>query len=354
MSQAEVSISQKAALEDREVAPAAVGLSAVIVNYNGRKLLPAALRALQANTVCPDTEIVIVDGGSTDGSVDDLSAGRLPVRVIRCGENVGFCRGNNIGAEAARGRLLVFTQGDGEVQPGWDLPLREALNDPGVAVAGGLVLKMSEHEAIDSAGLAIAPNLAAWSLNEWMSPEAAGLQDGRIREVIGVSPAFLAVRREDHLRVGGFWEKLWVYGDEPDYALRTRALGRAVLCPTSRMRHWVGGSIGQASALRIRLSSRNRLFNIARHLPPSRLVWALMLSAAFDALQLVQQPRRVAAQAVLQGWAEGLSGMRSVRALSTADERAANVARLTTLREAYRQQRALGHLRPRAQTHLAQ
>jgi hypothetical protein len=46
--------------------------------------------------------------------------------------------------------------------------------------------------------------------------------------------------------------------------------------------------------------------------------------------------------------------MRSVRALSTADERAANVARLTTLREAYRQQRALGHLRPRAQTHLAQ
>ncbi|MFL5824244.1 MAG: glycosyltransferase family 2 protein [Solirubrobacteraceae bacterium] len=339
---------------------AALELSVIVVAHNGGTMLQDAVAALQRNTACTEAEVIVVDSGSSDGSSQRLADGPLPVRVIQCAENVGFCRGNNLGAEAAHGRLVCFTQPDGQVQERWDVALRSALDDPGVVAAGGLVLKMGGgeraggggrtrgEERIDSAGIAIAPNLAAWSVAENLTPAQAGLLDGDPREVVGVSPAFLMTRRSDHRSIGGFWEKLWLYGDEPDYALRIGRLGTVVLCPQSRMLHLVGGVSGaHQSPLRLYQSSRNRLLNIARHLPARRVPGAVALAAVFDALQFAQQRNLVSARAVSSGWMAGLRGMRSARGLSTPAERSRNVPRLATLREAVAQQRALGRASPR-------
>lgn len=321
-------------------------LSVVLVNYNGGVFLPAAIGALQRHTACERAEIIVVDSGSTDGSAAQLPEGRLPVRVIRCEQNVGFCAGNNIGVAAARGRLVAFVQTDGEVQASWDEGLRSAIADPAVAAVGGVVLKMQAGERIDSAGLAIAPNLAAWSMCENLTPEEAGLRHGEHREVVGVSPAFLMVRSLDHLRIGGFWEELWMYGDEPDYALRIGRLGKVLVCPEARMGHWVGGAAGaHQSPLRLYRSARNRLLNAARHLPLRQLVLAVALTFAFDTLQIAQQRRVDATSAVLRGWRDGLRGMPRARRLSTRGDRAENVRRLASLTEALRQQRSLGRLR---------
>jgi N-acetylglucosaminyl-diphospho-decaprenol L-rhamnosyltransferase len=328
--------------------PVNLELSVVIVNHNGGGFLLAAVMALQESTVCESAEIIVVDSASTDGSSSNLPAGRLPVRVIRCGENVGFCVGNNLGASAAAGRLLAFTQPDGVVQADWDLGLREAIAAADVAVVGGIVLKMG-HDVIDSAGLAIGPNFASWSLSEHLTPEQAGLRAGEPRDVVGLSPAFLMVRRVDHLRIGGFWEELWMYGDEPDYAIRVGRLGRAIVCPESRMRHHVGASAGShQSPLRLYWSSRNRLLNAARHLPLPRFLLAVALSGGFDAVQLFQQRRSSAFIAVAQGWVAGIHGIRAARRLGTAAERRNAVTRLATLRQALAQQRALGRLTLRA------
>jgi GT2 family glycosyltransferase len=319
----------------------------VLVNHDGKRFLPAALAALHENTTCKETEIIVVDSGSMDGSADaeQLTDGALPMRVIRRAENVGFCAGNNLGAIAARGRLVCFTQTDGEVQAGWDVPLRAALDgDAGVAAAGGVVLKSGPGELIDSAGIAIAPNFAAWSLCENQTPAHAGLDPGTpAREVVGVSPALLMTRRADHLRIGGFWETLWMYGDEPDYALRIGRLGRVLVCPDSRMIHHIGGAAGEhQSPLRLYQSSRNRLLNIARHLPGRRLPVAIAFAAAFDALQLAQQRNAAALRAIATGWLAGLRAMPDARTLSTSAEREANLEKIATLREALAQQRSLG------------
>jgi GT2 family glycosyltransferase len=294
---------------------------------------------------------VVVDSASSDGSADDLPRGLLPLRVVRHRENVGFCAGNNLGAEAARGRLIVFTQPDGEVQEAWDVPLRAALADPQVAAAGGVVVQM-ETGLILQAGMVIGPNLSSWGIDEGLTPAAAGLDgDGPPRSVACVSPEFLAVRRADHLRIGGFWEELWMYGDEPDYALRMATLGGAVICPAARMRHWVGASSGPyQSTTRLYWSSRNRLLNSARHLPPSRLLLAVALSLGMDLLQVLQRSDRAAAGAIAGGWRDGLRGMRPARRLSTPDERRADARRLAPVAAALRQQRALGRMSVRRPT----
>lgn len=324
-------------------------LSVVIVNHNGGRFLFDAVKALQENTVCEYAEIIVVDGASTDGSSSNVPSGRLPVRVIRCTENIGFCAGNNLGASTAVGRLVAFTQPDGVVQAGWDQGLREAIGPADVAAVGGIVLKAAAGsgavDAIDSAGLAIAPNFACWSLSENLTPEQAGFHAAEHREVIGLSPAFLMVRRVDHLRIGGFWEELWMYGDEPDYAIRIGRLGRSVVCAESRMRHHVGASAGgHQSPLRLYWSSRNRLLNGARHLSFPRFAFAVLLSGGFDAVQLFQQRRSTACRAIGEGWLAGIRGVRAARRLSTRAERRDAATRLAGLREALVQQQSLGRI----------
>lgn len=67
-------------------------------------------------------EVILVDNGSTDGSVERLRARWPAVCVVETGENLGFARGNNAGISRARGRQVVFPS-DTRVAPGWLAPL---------------------------------------------------------------------------------------------------------------------------------------------------------------------------------------------------------------------------------------
>ena len=117
-----------------------VDLSVVLVNHNGAACLRQTLAALARNTSTEDVECIVVDSGSSDGSWQAVEEAWPQARALRFEENVGFCVGCNRGAEAATGRLLAFVNFDGEVEPGWDAPLTELLDDPSVSIATGLLL----------------------------------------------------------------------------------------------------------------------------------------------------------------------------------------------------------------------
>src|SRR5215211_9149280 len=143
-------------------------LSVVLVNHDGAECLPAALRALAANTTAQDVECIVVDSASNDESWHGVEKIWPRARALRFEENIGFCRGCNEGARAAQGRLIAFVNFDGEVEPGWDGPLRELLDDADVAVATGLLLDASGR-TIEAAGLEIAPNMATFGRDEGMA-----------------------------------------------------------------------------------------------------------------------------------------------------------------------------------------
>jgi GT2 family glycosyltransferase len=276
----------------------------------------------------------VVDSGSADGSWEGLDG----ARVLRFEANIGFCAGCNRGAEVATGRLLAFVNFDGRVEPGWDEPLRDLLDgDPSIAVATGLLLS-ADGATIEAAGLEIAPNTATYGRLEG-APLAAA--PARPVDVAAASGALMMVRRDEFLALGGFYEPLFMYGEEADYCLRAR--GRVVLHPDAAIRHEMGHAAGPArSAPRLYHPSRNRLVNAARHLPPPALARAVATSAAFDLLTLAQLRRRDAAKAIARGWAEGLGAMPRERAARAPDERRAAAKRLVPLREAVAQQRRLG------------
>jgi N-acetylglucosaminyl-diphospho-decaprenol L-rhamnosyltransferase len=314
-------------------------LSIVLVNHNGAGCLPGALRALAANTAGDDVECIVVDSASDDGSWRDVGTLWPRARALRFDDNIGFCRGCNEGARAAEGRLVAFVNFDGEVEPGWDAPLRELLDDPTVSVATGLLLDAS-GQTIEAAGLEIAPNMATYGRDEGgerRDPDAEPL------DVAAASGALMMMRRGDFLRLGGFYEPIWMYGEEADLALRVA--GRIVLHPRSAIRHGHGAAAGPPrSRTRLYWGSRNRLLNAGRHLPAPALVRAVVSSAAFDLVTLAQVRSRDAVGAVASGWRDGLRLLRSERRARSRAERKQAATRLTSLRAALAQQRRLGRL----------
>ncbi len=86
-------------------------VSAIIVNWNGKKWLKECLGSLNGQTY-KDFEIVLVDNGSTDDSVKYVIKNYPKVRIVETGKNLGFASGNNAGIAEARGELLLLLNND--------------------------------------------------------------------------------------------------------------------------------------------------------------------------------------------------------------------------------------------------
>jgi len=93
-------------------------VSVIMVNYNGRQDLEASLPSLLAQTY-PNFEAIVIDNGSTDGSVQFLADKYPEIRVVQAGQNLGFGAGNNLGIQNSRGDYIVFTNYDVEFDKEW-------------------------------------------------------------------------------------------------------------------------------------------------------------------------------------------------------------------------------------------
>jgi GT2 family glycosyltransferase len=314
-------------------------LSVVLVNHNGADCLPQTLEALARNTAASSVECIVVDSGSTDRSWESVERLWEKACPVRFEENIGFCAGCNRGVEIARGRLVAFVNFDGQVEPNWDSPLRDLLDDPSVAIATGVLLT-SDGERVEAAGLEIAPNTATYGRDE--GRPRTDLPDHPI-DVTAATGALMMVRRSEFLALGGFYEPIFMYGEETDYCLR--AEGRIVLHPGSAIRHEHGHAAGPPrSVTRLYWGSRNRLVNAARHLPALAFAKAVVTSAAFDAVTLAQVRRLDAGRAVAAGWRDGVRALRQERRARPSAERRRAAGRLAPFREAFAQQRRLGRL----------
>lgn len=101
--------------------PASDIASIVVLNWNGKDLLapgiPSILEAVRTDG--RPHEVLVVDNGSTDGSLQYLEQSFPQVRVLALGKNLGFAEGNNAGVKAARNEIVILLNNDMVVDPGF-------------------------------------------------------------------------------------------------------------------------------------------------------------------------------------------------------------------------------------------
>lgn len=113
-----------------EARPDTAKASIVIPNWNGRdlleKYLPSVIASIENH---PDSEVIVVDNGSTDGSVALMEEMFPDVRVLRLKENLGFGGGSNAGFKAAHNDVVVLLNSDMRVEPDFLQPLLDGFTD---------------------------------------------------------------------------------------------------------------------------------------------------------------------------------------------------------------------------------
>lgn len=221
--------------------PLSKKISAIITNYQGRDLVQRCISSLLKDTY--SVEIIVVDNGSTDGSVECIQehfGGR--VKTIILANNPGPAAAWNSGIEAAQGEILLLLDNDTEVQLGTLAALDNFFaNNQTVGVAQCKLLRLQEPTQIDSVGEYLSPlgfliHRAPYRMvdrGQFETPD----------EIFAAKSAAMAVRKSAFIAAGPFDESYFQYVIETDFCWRVWLVGyRVVYCPNTSVWHQWGGS----------------------------------------------------------------------------------------------------------------
>jgi GT2 family glycosyltransferase len=250
-------------------------LAIVIVSYNVRGELDACLQSLLGATHPFATELVVVDNGSTDGTVPFIRERWPTVRVIEAPGNVGFSRANNLGIRATSSEFVLLLNPDTIVQAGAIQSLMGALASRGDAAAAGPRLVDRDGVPELSFGWSIGP------LGELRQKVVGGLHHrgvSAIRALVErwtrepgprqwVSGACILIRREDLQAVGLLDERFFMYTEDVDLCMSLRRRGRTVLfVPDAEVVHLRGASASR-NPHTARMRRASQLAYYAKHHP---------------------------------------------------------------------------------------
>jgi len=178
--------------------------SIIILAFNGLEHTIDCLKSLNAYT--PEThEIIVVDNGSTDGTVDYLrrySVKHENIRVIANSSNKGFAAGNNQGLSIARGEYLVLLNNDTMVTSGWLKGMFKLFKQhPDVGIVGPMSNYAMEPQLVPDAKYQSIPQMEAFAA-KWSADHAG--QSLPVKRVVGF--CLMTTRRVTDL-IGGLDER---------------------------------------------------------------------------------------------------------------------------------------------------
>lgn len=286
-------------------------VAAVIVNYNGGLLLGQCLQALEAQTL-PPHRIIVVDNASSDGSVESIIAKHSTVQVLRCTENLGFAKANNLGISAAEDcEWVACLNPDAFPEPDWLERLMRGATLHEEFHFFGCTLVQTEHpDILDGTGDVYHVSGLGWRRDHGKKESQAIRQNG---EIFAPCAAAALYRRDMLLEVGGFDESFFCYFEDVDLAFRLRLKGYRCYYVSSARVHHVGSAItGRRSDFSIYHGHRNLVWAYFKNMP-SPLFWLyLPLHIALNVCTIIAYSVCGRAGVILRAKRDALAGLQRI------------------------------------------
>lgn len=242
-------------------------VTVVIPNFNGMKYLERCLDSLLEQTGEP-AHILVVDNGSTDGSVNLLKNRYPQVFLKQLGENTGFCHAANVGILMSQTPYVLLLNNDTEVLPEFLRYMVASIDRPGnrdVFSVSAQMLDMGRPELLDDAG-------DRFSALGWAFARGKGQwadKYDREAEVFAACGGAAIYRRSLFEEIGLFDELHFAYLEDIDIGYRARIYGyRNLYEPKARVLHAGSASSGSRyNYFKTKFTAANNIYLIWKNMP---------------------------------------------------------------------------------------
>jgi GT2 family glycosyltransferase len=278
-------------------------VAVVIPSWNSRDLLLRCLDSLRDQRA--GLELLVVDNGSSDGSVELLEERGVPHLALP--DNLGFAAAVNLGASRVRAEAILALNADTVLRPGCVAGLLDALRgDPSLGGVQPRILQLEENVVGDP------PSARIYSAGQALTADGRAVEEGAgqaqplrlpsTREIFGVCGAACLLRRELFDELGGYDESYFAFYEDVDLNVRARIAGWGFAYVPEAVVWHVGNASWQAGFKRpgaenARLVARNRLATQIKFMPPA----AIPRIAAVEAGALLRATAQRRLRATLAG-----------------------------------------------------
>jgi GT2 family glycosyltransferase len=210
-------------------------LSVIILNYNVRYFLEQCVYSVQKAIQNLDAEIIVIDNNSPDDSCDMMKRVFPNVGLIENKENSGFPKGNNIGVAQAKGKYICILNPDTVVsEDTFEKVLAFAEKQKNLGIIGVKLID-GKGNFLPESKRGIPTPLVAFTkitglyklskaFNRYYAAHLSENQTGKVEILVG---AFMFMKRENYLEVGGFDENCFMYSDDIDLSYMVLKTGKS-------------------------------------------------------------------------------------------------------------------------------
>ena len=325
---------------------ASTDVAVVVVNWNGGDLLVRCLHALITQSSAPGS-IIVVDNGSTDGSVATIEKHFTDITILRLRENTGFAAALNHGiAHAERFAWIASVNPDAFPTERWIETMVAAVNKyPSAAGFGSQMIDDADHNRLDGIGDNYHVSGLAWRR---MHGEPTTSMDTVDREIFAPCAAAAFYNRRVISELGGFDESFFCYFEDVDLGFRLRLAGYQCQAVSNAVVFHVGSAItGRSSDFSIYHGHRNLVWSYFKNMPPT-LLWRYLPQHFFlNIMTVVYYGARGRLRTILSAKIDAIRGLPAILRRRSAVQRSRE-ATVPALRDAM----VRGFLRPYWRKHV--
>jgi N-acetylglucosaminyl-diphospho-decaprenol L-rhamnosyltransferase len=270
-----------------------------IPNYNGAGRIGRALDGLRAQSA--EVAVVVVDNGSADDSAELLRERYPEVRLLELGENLGFGRALNRGVAAfADADPVILLNDDAAPEPDFVAAMLERRE--GAESVAAVMVQEADPGRIDSAGVIAERTVMGFDYLHGEPVAAAASAP----DPLGPTGGAALYDRAAFERVGGFDERMFLYYEDLDLALRLAAGGaRCGLAPDARAVHAYSTSLGAASGAKYERTGWSRGYMLRRYgitADPRLAARALLCESVLCVGQILRDHTAAGLRGRVKGW----------------------------------------------------
>jgi hypothetical protein len=245
-------------------------ISVIIPNWNGKKYLKTCFDSLR-NQSFKNFEIILVDNGSEDGSVEFIKNNYPEVNIAALPENTGFSKAVNIGIKKAQGNYVALLNNDTETHPNWLKNLKLAAEKyPQYDFFACKILCFDKRDIIDSAGDGYKINGVAYRRGHYQKDNNEFNQE---QEIFGPCGAAALYKKELFNKIGFFDEDFFAFYEDVDLNFRAQLAGfKCLYIPSAVVYHIGHGGLERKSIFVEKLQIRNMLYVLIKNMPSAMIL----------------------------------------------------------------------------------